>query len=245
MKNIRLLIIAAIFAVGSASLVIPATASVDLPAARPAGMVTGIGKVCSNEGECVDFKLTFDPAGGPVTGSYTGVFTYHIKYAGLSEIVQTETETGELTGTFSGGDGGAVNGTFTYKITNRVAVSNGVSSPQQDESGAYRSWKGVLRANGTGDGTIVCCQEYSATGYMLENPWTVTFSAQDFQVGLVAATQTTAPTIASNVPSTLPTSAPGGVVPPVKPASGSHGLPFCGSMIILPFLFILPKVLRR
>jgi hypothetical protein len=245
MKSIRFLIITAIIAVGSASLLIPVTASAGFPAANPAAAVTGVSKVCSNEGECVDFKLTFDPAGGPVTGSYTGAFTYHIQYAGLSEIVRTETETGELTGTFSGGDGGTIKGELTYKITNRVDTTNGVSTPQQDESGAFRPWKGVLRANGTGDGTIQCCQEYSPTGYMLENPWTVSFSAQDFQAGLSAAAPTTAPTITGSVPSVVPTSATGGVDPATQPTPGLRGLPHCCSMIILPFLFLLPKLIRR
>jgi len=241
MKRIRFLIIVAFLAVSSGSLKIPAAASASLPALQPARMVTGIGKVCNNEGVCTDFQLTFDPAGGPVTGSYSGVFTYHIIYAGLSEIVLTETETGELTGTFSGGDGGTVSGTLSYTTTNRVSVTNGGSTPQEDESGAYRPWQGVLNANGTGSGMIQCCQEYSTTGYMIENPWMITFSAQDFQAGFSTATSTTA----SIVPTVLSTSEPGEFNPTTKPASGSNGLPFCGSIIIMQFLFLLPKLLHR
>lgn len=229
MKRIRFLIIVVVLAVGSGSQMVPAAASAGLPAPQPAGTVTGIGQVCNNEGICNDFQLTFDPAGGSVTGSYSGVFTYHILYAGLSEIVLTETETGELTGTFSGGDGGAVSGTVSYTTTNRVSETNGVSTPQDDESGAYRPWQGVLKADGTGSGTIQCCQEYSTTGFMIENPWTITFSAQDFQAGLSAV---------------VPTPELGGVIPTPTPASGLNGLPFCGSIFIMPFLLLLLKVLR-
>ena len=241
MQPIRFLIIVALLAVSSASLLIPVTASASVPAPQPAKTITGTGQVCNSEAVCVDFQLTFDPAGGLVTGSYSGVFIYHMNYAGLSEIVLTETETGELTGTFSGGDGGTVSGTLSYTTTNRVSVTNGGSAPQEDESGAYRPWTGVLKADGTGSGTIECCQEYSPSGYMLDNPWTITFSAQDFQAGLSAAN----PTTASTVPSAVPTSEPGGAIPTTVPAAASKGLPFCGSLIIMPFLLLLPKVLRR
>jgi hypothetical protein len=242
MRNIRFWIIAVVLTVYSGFLMIPASASSSISVRQPARMVTGTGKVCNNEGVCVDFQLTFDPAGGPVTGSYSGVFTYHILYAGLSEIVLTETETGELTGTFSGGDGGTVSGTANFVTTNRVSVSNGVSSPQADDSGSYRPWKGVLKADGTGSGTIQCCQEYSTTGYMIGNPWTITFPAQDFKTGSSTAAPTTAP-----LPTVMPTSQTGEIVPTKAPQSApaSNGLPFCGSIILLPFLVLLPKMLHR
>ena len=238
MKRLHFLILSTLLAVSSITLFLPSTATASQPKVASANSITGTGKVCNNEGVCVDFQLTFNPAGGDVTGTYSGVFTYHIQYAGLSEIVQTETETGTLTGTYSGGDGGGVKGTASFTTTNVVAVTNGVSSPQSDSSGAYRPWKGVLNADGTGAGTIECCQEYSATGIMIDNPWTITFSAQDFQNGLAVSTPTEGNLVATTGSATKPAQ---DATPKSSPVS--KGIPFCGAMI-LPLFLLFPKLIR-
>jgi hypothetical protein len=126
-------------------------------------------------------EITFNPAGGPVSGSFSGTFVAKDTYPTGSNVATT-TESGTLIGNFSGGDGGTLDGTASTQV-NGAAVFDDVDNSLDGSVpiGPYtesRGWNGVLYANGTGSGYVPSSQETS--GYFI---WSVTFPAADFQAG--------------------------------------------------------------
>jgi hypothetical protein len=103
--------------------------------------------------------MTFPPSGGVVTGTAS--------YKGISFL--------SLTGSFAGGDGGQASGTFILDM--------------EEWGTAAGSWNGNFFANGTGSGTLVAESGTAPEGWSLDlnteqQPWQVTFSAQEFQAAM-------------------------------------------------------------
>jgi len=121
--------------------------------------ITGNGTL--NTKTNYQITMTFPPAGGAVTGHG------QIQYERLDCTV---TCVMTLTGTFAGGDGGVVTGTWTAEassacLTRPVTLSD--------------SWSGVFNANGTGLGTL----DIGDNSYT----WQITYSAEEFAAGLPPA----------------------------------------------------------
>jgi hypothetical protein len=163
---------------------------------QAAGGITGDGKVCNSRGQCGSFSLTFDPGGGPVTGSVN--VTWPITDVSSNAKIGEETLQGTLSGNFEGGDGGQVSGTmasgqWSAKYTVKCATC---INDTKDVAGT--PWLGNLRADGTGNGYLG----------PVEIVWNITYSAEDFRAGMggkkgAAKTPTKNGQITSLPPSTL------------------------------------------
>jgi hypothetical protein len=128
--------------------------------------ITASGQWCTTKG-CGAISFSFTPTGGPVSGSFSGTLLY---YETDGTLTATQVINANLSGTFNGGDSGAINGTMTGQKRN-ICPTCGIP----DETISLDGWKwgGNLYANGTGSGDVF-------TGAQ----WNVTFSSQQFQEGL-------------------------------------------------------------
>ena len=122
--------------------------------------------------------LSFDPNGGPVAITTD---TWRI-FGGVCYNVMTL----EMEGTFAGGDGGVVSGTFVESF----AIDYSSCSAHDDGSGPQLypgTWTGNFYANGTGSGTLTD----TSTGET--STWSAEYSAADFQAALggIGAVQST------------------------------------------------------
>ncbi len=148
--------------------------------------ITAHGQICGPySSECGEFSITFNPAGGTVTGSF--YVDWPITYLDKDQKIGDEVAQGTLTGTFAGGDGGLVSGTVS---TGQVSVTYFVECDgciDSTESKVGTPWEGHLWADGTGNGWIGPADVL----------WNVTFSALDFQAGLAVPTpnMASAPTL--------------------------------------------------
>jgi len=127
--------------------------------AQQSPTITGNGTLYTNAN--YQITMTFPPAGGAVTGH--GQMQYE-----RDDCTVTCAMT--LTGTFAGGDGGGVTGTWTAEassacLTRPVTLSD--------------SWSGAFNANGTGLGTL----DIGDNSYT----WQITYSAEQFAAGLPPA----------------------------------------------------------
>jgi hypothetical protein len=146
------------------------------PLPRQSGVaLEATGKICDDSNAfCLNMKFTFDPAGGPVDGSFSGSYTYT-----RQTVTFTDRSSGTLTGEFDGGDGGSINGTL---VAHTVSTSGG-SSTSSDWSG---TWEGSLTADGTGSGSMTDSGGNAAT-------WSVTFDGSAFEAALVTPEPTATP----------------------------------------------------
>lgn len=162
--------------------------------AQQTSTITATGTIGIRDG--LPLTITFTPAGGTVTGSvfleedigvdYPCVITWKIN----------------LTGTFTGGDGGTISGTSTTEMIGDCAWT---------EKPMTGTWSGNFYADGTGSGTV---QVFGSTEFIgggevqqgpldMEVPWQVTFSAEEFAAGLpLSATEEVT---AESAPSTITT----------------------------------------
>jgi hypothetical protein len=138
---------------------------------QTAGEITGIGTICNSRNECGDFSLTFDPAGGSVTGSIN--VNWPITDTGSGVKIGEEVLQGTLTGNFDGEAGGVVSGTIasgqvtvTYSVTCDTCTNGTLSA-------VGAQWEGNLKADGTGNGWI----------NSQDLLWNITYSAEAFQAG--------------------------------------------------------------
>jgi hypothetical protein len=146
--------------------------------------ITASGQWCRPNG-CGSISFSFNPAGGPVSGSLSGTLNGY----DADRKNYVETYSASLSGTFSGGDGGAIIGTMTGKESwNCPTCSPQVGSYSLD---SY-VWGGILFANGTGKGDV-----------FTDGPWNVTFSSQQFQEGLEVPVPPTAEITAMPVPTLM------------------------------------------
>lgn len=189
----------------------PLTAAAAPPAA---GSITALGEVCyvmSGQQWCFLLELTFDPAGGPLAGTTQGTAEIPVPAAGVSFVSSVQ---GAFRGTFAGGDGGSVSG--TWQSTSQVSVPAGFTFPGGSglvNGTASGTWEGVLRANGTGKGTL---SGTGASGNPANGTWVIYYYPADFLAGLAAPTDTPAPPTAPPVTTSLPTptlSLPPGALP--------------------------------
>lgn len=142
-------------------------------AAQSTYPITGYGEACADfEGSqaCFDFELTFLVRGGDV--SAVGFRQQEITQNGVT--VQVTTNLVWL-GTFQGGDGGTVSGTWAGEST--MEMPGGESYSQTNEG----TWEGTLYADGTGNG--------SWSGEILGQTgiWSISYPAEEFQAGLPPA----------------------------------------------------------
>ena len=202
----------------------PPTVSANQSSLQTTGEITGIGQICNSRGQCGDFSITFNPAGGPVTGSV--YVNWPITNLDTGEKVCEEILQGTLTGTFDGEDGGAVRGTIA---TGQVTITWSVQCDtciNSNTSAVGTTWEGNLRADGTGNGRIG----------PVDILWNVTYSAEDFQAGLGGSprptkTPGTAPTTATETPGAPQPILPGTTIT----ATGQfcdNTLGFCGEISI-------------
>jgi hypothetical protein len=120
----------------------------------------------------VGFNISFDPNGGPITleplppGEVDdGVCNF------AAERIDT------ASGTFTGGDGGVVSGTFNSLPVYGVPDCGGFSF-----DGWSGTWSGNFYANGTGSGTV----HFIGTkdGETFDKEWAAFFSAEEFRAAL-------------------------------------------------------------
>jgi len=179
----------------------PRTVSANQSSLQTTGEITGIGQICNSRGQCGEFSITFNPIGGPVTGSV--YVNWPITNLDSGEKVGEEILQGTLTGTFDGEDGGVVRGTMA---TGQVTITYSVPCDtciNETQSAVGAPWEGNLRADGTGNGWIG----------PVDILWNVTYSAVDFQAGLGGrppATKT--PTTATQVAGTPALPLPGSTI---------------------------------
>ncbi len=180
MKPSRFVNLLVVFLFVAVSFGISGAVSAARPSQQITGYITGNGPYTEGYGECGKFSITFNPAGGPVTGSLQ--MTCPILNLDTGAKVGEQTMQVTLTGTFEGGDGGVVRGvvatgqvSWTFSITCDNCI-NGTKSM------VGVVWGGNLYANGTGNGW------FNSHDFL----WNVTYSAQDFQAGLAAPIPTLA-----------------------------------------------------
>ena len=177
-RFINLLVVFLFFAV---SFAVSGTATATQSSQQTTGNITGDGQYTDGYSQCGTFSITFNPAGGPVSGSLQSLCPLY----GTSGKAGEETIQVTLTGTFDGGDGGVVRGTVaTGDVTDTYTINTDQCSNCQPGTRSLvgAPWEGNLRADGTGDGWFVT-QDFS---------WSVTYSAADFQAGLAAPIPTLA-----------------------------------------------------
>ncbi len=172
MKPSRFVNLLVVFLFVAVSFGISGAASATQSSLQTTGDITGDGQICNSRGQCGKFSITFNPIGGPVTGSVYVNWPITILESG--EKVGEEILQGTLTGTFDGGDGGVVRGTMA---TGQVTITYSVPCDtciNETQSAVGAPWEGNLRADGTGNGWIG----------PLDILWNITYSAADFQAGL-------------------------------------------------------------
>ena len=135
-------------------------------------------------------SFEFDPNGGPVYGNFSG--TRDTDPNGILHLK------GNLSGTFSGGDGGKINGSISnteWWWTSRT-TGNVIDSPAGLTTEDLENWSGTLYGSGQGNGSI------GSSG-----TWSVTFSAVDFQntTGETEESETTSEITEAPTPSVTPT----------------------------------------
>ncbi len=128
--------------------------------------MTASGQWCMTDG-CGEISFSFDPAGGPVSGSLSGTLR---SYDTAGTMFGTRVINANLSGTFQGGDGGVISGTMTGQ-ERRICPTCAVKDETLSLNGFI--WKGYLYANGTGNGDVFNNVSYK-----------VTFSSQQFQEAL-------------------------------------------------------------
>jgi hypothetical protein len=179
MKAFHFINLLVTFLFAAVAFVNPRTVSATQPQWQTGTTIAATGQICDAAGgNCTtSMQLTFNPAGGPVTGSFSGSGSI----PGAQGMMTTFETSGSLDGTFEGGDGGAVSGTLSGH-TDTTTSFPGLpdQSASQDWTG---TWEGTLRADGTGGGTISTSTGGGGT-------WSVTFDGQAFQAALVTPTPT-------------------------------------------------------
>jgi hypothetical protein len=134
--------------------------------------ITASGQWCG-AGSCYPISFSFNPAGGPISGSANGTVR---NYDTAGSLVNVEVYNANLSGTFQGGDGGGISGTMTGTASYTCPTCD---PPEGSRSLDGWTWGGTLFANGTGNGALFV--NLSGGG---DVPWNVTFSSQQFQEAL-------------------------------------------------------------
>ncbi|MDP3186170.1 MAG: hypothetical protein Q8M58_12955, partial [Anaerolineales bacterium] len=116
MKPSRFVNLLVVFLFVAVSFGISGAVSATQSSLQTTGDITGDGQICNSRGQCGEFSITFNPIGGPVTGSV--YVNWPITNLDSGEKVGEEILQGTLIGTFDGEDGGAVRGTIaTGQVT--------------------------------------------------------------------------------------------------------------------------------
>lgn len=191
-----------------------------LRAAAAAPRVTPIiaaGEVCYLSGGtefCFPLEVTFDPAGGPVLGTTHGRAEFPVPGMGGSFVSTFEAT---FTGTFEGGDGGEVAG--TWQSISHISAPAGYPIPANVGLGdgpASGTWAGTLWARGSGDGSLTGTD---SGGNPAAGSWTIAYSAKEFLAAQPRTTDT--PSVPTLQPAAPPTRTP----TPVPAATPADALP--------------------
>lgn len=179
MKPSRFINLLVVFLFTAVAFEYPRTASAAQPQMQTGTTITAAGPMCDVAGgNCSgSIQITFNPAGGSVTGSLAGSGTI----SPGEGITTTFTSSGSMSGTFEGGDGGSVSGSYSMHTDVTMYVTG--LPDQSSSSDTAGTWEGYLRADGTGDGTISPTEGGGGT-------WSVTFDGAAFQAALVTPTPT-------------------------------------------------------
>ncbi|MEJ2448679.1 MAG: hypothetical protein P8Y37_12170 [Anaerolineales bacterium] len=135
--------------------------------------ITGYGQACADiqgSPSCFDFQLTFVVMGGEVQA--VGYREQEISQNGVTVQVISNLS---WVGSFQGGDGGALSGTWSGESTMQLPEGQSYTQPSEG------TWEGNLFADGTGSGTW--------TGVTLgqTGTWSISYPAEEFQAGLPPA----------------------------------------------------------
>jgi hypothetical protein len=217
--------------------------------ARPLRLeLEGEGLIANPMGtQDIAFLLTFDPEGGEVSGmvpSYSSGVSMSLE-GGLSVSGEADYDDCPIQGSFQGGDGGTLTGSFecTGRFTQVASVPGApVMTGSINLSGAF---EGKLWANGAGEGVVdivsvtmtdpvtvqgMTVPASTSPPYAVSSTWTLAYSAEEFQAALapVPVTDvpptTAPPTAEALAPVEEPTAAPieeapeESVAAPVSPA---------------------------
>ncbi|MCX6053412.1 MAG: hypothetical protein NTZ74_00570 [Chloroflexi bacterium] len=132
------------------------------------------GGVTLPDGKTMSLTMTFHPGGGEVTGN----FLLESEWSPGDGTTCTITNQINLTGTFDGGDGGAVAGSSSGS---EVANNCYTPPPPISFSGP---WSGNFYANGTGNGVYDVTANSNGQSNSGQFTWQVSFSTEEFAVVL-------------------------------------------------------------
>lgn len=171
--------------------------------AQQGAAVTGQGTLA----EEVPFTLTFNPSGGPVTGTtktYTQGGTVNFGVPGYSYSVATTYPVCNIIGDFAGGDGGALQAKLTCvgqsKLLITTPVGNGNTTGTTNLTAML---SGKLSANGSGGGTaqityVTAINAYTMNGINFpastsppqttSSTWKLAYEGKAFQAALAPPT---------------------------------------------------------
>ncbi len=146
--------------------------------------ITGYGNVCGPDGSCGGtLELTFNPAGGDVSGSF-----HHGSTTTENQVTVTSSTNAAFSGYFNGGDGGAASGSISGS-TSYSASSPGAPSV----SGSYSvsgTWQGHFDGDGSGSGTLVVTHTVNGTATTEHDTWSISYSSEEFMAAMPTATIT-------------------------------------------------------
>jgi hypothetical protein len=183
--------------------------------------ISAEGELCSQTYGvtfCFPLTFTFDTEGGSVSGQSSGSTSFPIE--GVGTIVSSFSAL--FNGTFEGGDGGKLEGTWTS--TANVTLPDGLSLPPDmpalTQSSAGGTWSGNLYADGTGSGTFQAVDSFGASS---SGTWQVTYSGSAFETPeptqATQPTQTALPSAAAATTAASPT-----IIPPTPTIVPTPGL---------------------
>lgn len=135
------------------------------------------GGVTFPDGKTMSLTMTFQPGGGEVTGS----FLVESEWSPGDGTTCTVNNRIYLTGSYEGGDGGAVSGSSSGS---EVANNCYTPPPSISFSGP---WSGNFYANGTGNGVYDVTASSNGQSKSGQFTWQVSFSAEEFGVVLQLA----------------------------------------------------------
>jgi hypothetical protein len=176
-------------------------------------------------GEDIPFHLTFDPSGGPVAGIIPAFTQSLFLDLGVGNYYDTTTTYQDcpITGSFEGGDGGAIEGTFDCTGNSDIIITTPVGTGNATGNNHLKgTLLGSLSADGTGEGTLVFTNVSTTDAFHMNGvdfpastsppstettTWSLNHSAEAFEAALATPTTAVTATQTPN-PELTPTASP-------------------------------------
>ncbi len=176
--------------------------------AQGGNSITGQGTIENpTGGGSIAFSLTFNPAGGPVSGETAAInmpYTMGFGVEGFSTTTFVNYPACPITGNFAGGNGGAIQATVTCSGTFSQTINTPVGSGTVKGAMTWTATvNGTLNANGTGSGSADMTSSGTTEPFVMNGiqfpgssspassystTWQVAYPAAEFQAGLIPLT---------------------------------------------------------